>query len=134
MDDTFGRLPSDTLKYICLLCVVPQITLECNKIIKIHLPLIGITYKFWMNLTEVDTESRNLEIDTMIRMIDDFNGEYQYHRIDFQDYSINVNKSDIWFSTEYSDMCIDIKYFKMVQSVLNEYKEYLKTQIVSIAK
>lgn len=120
MEDTFGRLPSDVLKYMCLLSVTPQISLLINNahFIKIELPLIGFSYLFELN------NLQNLETEMIIHLIDEFNNGTSQN-IDFGDHQIILVGNNIIFYTEHSNMIIDIKYLKLLQDVLREYKEHI---------
>ncbi len=98
MEDTFGRLPSDTLKYMCLLSIVPEFTLvleENTYFIKIQLPLIGFSYSFSLKINE----------NNRIIILDEMN---------------------IVFYTEHCNLVLDIKYLKLLQNVLEEYKKLLE--------
>lgn len=124
MEDTFGRLPSDVLKYMCILSVVPQISLSLidnTHFIKIELPLIGFSYFFSLKL---NNNLQNLETEMLIKLIDEFNNGTSQN-IDFGDYQIFSDGYNIIFYTEHSNMIIDIKYLKLLQNVLREYKEHI---------
>lgn len=125
MEDTFGRLPSDTLQYMCLLSVIPEITLDENKeFIKIQLPILGISYFFTLKFDYRPTV-REEEIKMLIQIINDYNnGILQV--LDFGDSQIYINEFNIEFYDGNSKMILDIKYLKLLQNVLKEYKEYLE--------
>lgn len=122
--DTFDRLPDDVLKYMCLLSVQPKMTLVDNRIIKLELPLLGISFQFVLKLNEINLIIQRLEIEMLIQVITDFNNN-TIQCLDFGDYNIFYDDQAIHFYTEYSDMAISIKYLKLLQQVLEEYKNYL---------
>lgn len=137
MEDTFGRLPDDTLKYMCLMSIIPKISfiLENEPVLMIkipllliELPLIGISYKFWLCNKQIggfNPGTRNQEIEIAITEINGFNSGI-ITLIDFGDYQIYLNEANIHFYNENSQFSLDIKYLKLLQNVLTQYKEYLE--------
>ena len=118
MEDTFGRLPDEILKYMCLLSTQPKITLEENSCINVKLELLGVEYKFFLNC---DAE--------MIPLIEEFNNG-TLTLLDFGDYQIDITKTVIGFYTEHTCMIIDINHLNSLKIVLMEYKNYLKSSVL----
>lgn len=120
MEDTFGRLPDDILKYMCLLNVEPKITLEENTVIQIELPLLGICYNFCLKSKEFLMKE---EIEMLVSFINEINDNKL--NIDFGESWIHMSNKFIVFMDKYSTMNISIKYLPIIKNILEEYKHYL---------
>ena len=122
INDTFGRLPDDVLKYMLLLNTVPKITFLKTSI-KIELPLIGLCYNFIFNNFLL-----NEQLKLTIHFINEFNNDI-ISKLDFGDSQIYLQDKSIYFYDECSTFTIDIEYLQLVKNALEEYKCYLQNHL-----
>lgn len=119
INDTFGRLPDDVLKYMLLLNTVPKITFEKSSI-KIELPLFGLCYNFiFKNFLLKE------ELELTIHFINEFNND-KITTLDFGDSQIYLQDKSIQFYEECSTFTIGIEYLQLVKNGLEDYKSHLQ--------
>lgn len=136
MQNNFGMLPADVLKYIALMSTKPEFDLVLStdpnqrSYINISLKLMGISYKFFVEgkpyfTTEYSTEVNiREEIDFVVHSIDAFEKE---EVVDFGSNQIFLNTTNIEFYSDHHELLIDIIYLPLVKDVLEKYKNFITT-------
>lgn len=135
--DTYGRLPSDVLKYISLLAAMPHIDNIENTLI-IKTPFMTYEVNFLIISEGYDKD----EIDDMIEEINIFNrtnslllylGEDDKGHNNYL--SIGITHHETIVITDYTDnykIILPIMMLEKLKSALNKYAQYLRLESANL--